>query len=296
MVDRRDDDILFLAVLALLANANVDEPYAYELFRRLRRTGRFREALGPEFDELFERLLFRPRPRLADEIREALSDYAARGVERLQQQLNEMRVQLEELRQFSEYAAADLYDLTWLLSVRADVGSARMTRPVPARIYFAESVSTDDRAAVISALDELMREAGLDLTAQLPDEEGSWWKRLIFRTKAALNQDEVQMRLKKAERAVEAHYLAKPEAEANNLQASGAAALIAALGETENAAIQVGSLLIIKVTDTTGKCIVLARTLTHDELKRLEENQSILRQPERVLELLQRNEEPENHA
>lgn len=308
MVDRRDDDILFLALLALLANANVDEPYAYELLRRLRRTGRFREALGPEIDELFDRVVFRSRPRLVDEIREALSfsfsrlagtlehgseqsNYAARAVERLQQQLDEMKAQLDRLRQFTDYAAADLYDLTWLLSVGADVASARITRHVPARIYFAESVSSDDRSAVVSALDDLMREAGLDLTEQLPDEEGSWWKRLIFRTKTALNQDEVQMRLRKAERAVEAHYLAKPEAEANNLQASGAAALIAALAATENAAIQVGSLLIIKVTDTAGKCIVLARTLTPDELKRLEENQSILRQPERVLELLQTSDE-----
>jgi hypothetical protein len=212
------------------------------------------------------------------------------AVERVEARQNQLEVEFDHLRTDGEQAIVDLYDLTWLLSVGGDIAAARVYRQIPARIYFSDSVSNASRTRVVAALDELMNVAGLELTHRFSDEEGSWWKRLLFRTKSALSRDDVQQRLKKAERAVEAHYLAKPEAEANNLQATAAASLIAALNETENACIQVGSLLMVKATNAEGACAVMARTLTPDELKHLEENQSILREPDKVFEMLQRAE------
>jgi hypothetical protein len=76
----------------------------------------------------------------------------------------------------------------------------------------------------------------------------------------------IATRLRKAERAVEATYLDKPQAEANHFQAIGAASVIGALAGADNACVQVGSLLVVKATAADGKCVVVARTLTTDEL------------------------------
>ena len=76
------------------------------------------------------------------------------------------------------------------------------------------------------------------------------------------------------------------QAEANNLQADGAASLIAALSTTDDACIQLGTLLLIKAT-RAGKHIVIARTLTFEELRQLERNQTLLREPEKLLQLLE---------
>jgi hypothetical protein len=313
MADRNRDDLLYIAILALLAEGFVeDDPIVYDILREFRRKGSLAELSGPDIESLLLRAMRRPRRRLANEVGEALSEgfsrldaaterrraeesYIGAVVHRLEEQQQQTARLLDETRQFSHAVAGELYDLTWLLSVGVDISSARLTRHVPARIFFADGASFETRSELIRALRALLQESGLEFYHDLPDQEGSWWKRLFFRTKTALSQEEVQKRLKKAERAVEAHYLAKPEAEANSLQASAAANLINSLGTTENAAIQVGSLLIIKVTNEAGKSVVLARTLTPEELRHIEENQSILRQPDKILELLQSNQQL-NHS
>ena len=57
------------------------------------------------------------------------------------------------------------------------------------------------------------------------------------------------------------------------------------LKEIPEACIQVGSLLLVKITGN-GKTMVIARTLTAKELKLLEENQPMLGCPDRILEWL----------
>jgi hypothetical protein len=142
------------------------------------------------------------------------------------------------------------------------------------------------RKYVLSSLEDFLEIFQIERSSELPDESGSWWKRLLFRTKTLLTHDEVQDRFRKAEEALEAKYLDKPQAEANSLQAGAAAQLITALDSTHNACVQVGSLLLVKATDANGKCAVIARTLTSDELRRIEENQAILKRPEEILEWL----------
>jgi hypothetical protein len=129
---------------------------------------------------------------------------------------------------------------------------------------------------------------GFEKTAEFPSEQGSWWKQIFYRTKDAVSQKGVQKRLEKVERAVKANYLDKPQAEANAHQAVAVSSLINALKEIPNACIQVGSLLVVKTGDD-NKSIVLARTLTAEELKRLKENQSMLRHPDLILEWLNEN-------
>ncbi|MBI2359085.1 MAG: hypothetical protein HYV04_09310, partial [Deltaproteobacteria bacterium] len=140
------------------------------------------------------------------------------------------------------------------------------------------------------AVQQLADDVGLELADEFPEETGSWWKRVILRTKDAASHDEGRERLVKAERALEVTYLDKPQAEANKNQADAASSLINALAKTSHACIQVGSLLIVKATKADGESCVVARTLTPRELKKLEENQAILRRPEEILEWLGRSD------
>jgi hypothetical protein len=310
-VDQRNDDTLLLVLLALLVrdSDDLDEPYAYELFRRLNRSGRFREQLGPEFEHLFEGAFRtgRRRERRLAEVREIAAAVAKTLREGFSEQADVFRTallafensrhahaqeeivrdELQQIRESLAETAVDLYDAVWLVSSGGSLAKAEIRQSVPVRVYFSDSVPANRRDEVVFGIQELLMAEGFELAFELPDEDGSWWKRFVFRSKTALTHDEVTKRLKKAERAVEVTYLDKPQAEANNLQAVAAASLIGALNDTERACIQVGSLLVVKATDGDGKTAVIARTLSQDELREIEENQSILREPQKILEFLE---------
>ncbi len=115
----------------------------------------------------------------------------------------------------------------------------------------------------------------------------SWWQRLGYSVRSAFTRPAITNRLRKAERAVEATYLDRPQAEANQLQANGAASVIGSLSTANNACVQVGSLLVVKATAADGTSVVVARTLTQMELDDLSKNQTVLKDPATILEFLQ---------
>lgn len=185
----------------------------------------------------------------------------------------------------------DAQDYFWLLGTGADIKHVKLIRYVPVRAYISDPVPK--RATLnnlVESIEKLVAEFGFDKTDEFPEEDGSWWKKLVLKTKEAMTQKEVADRLEKVERAAEIAYLDKPQAEANQCQAQAASALITSLKDTNNACIQVGSLLVVKATDNnSGKkdTSIIARTLTPMELKHLEENQAILRKPAEILDWLQ---------
>lgn len=109
---------------------------------------------------------------------------------------------------------------------------------------------------------------------------------LFARSRQALTSEEVTQRLQKLEYALEAQYLHKPQAEANLASGQAAAELIAALRETPHAAIQIGTLLIIKTTSAEGKSGIFVRTLSATELALIEANPGLLTAPHDILKML----------
>lgn len=183
----------------------------------------------------------------------------------------------------------DLRSFVWAASVGADISAIKMVRYIPVRVYLKDT--TPDAKIperIVQFILNIAETMGFEKAEEFPEESGSWWKRLFLKTKEALTHKEVTDRLDKAERAAELKYLDKPQAEANKSQAEAASSLISALKETNNACVQAGSLLIVKATSADGNSCVLARTLTLTELKWLEENQALLRDPQQILEHLQR--------
>ena len=184
--------------------------------------------------------------------------------------------------------ADDLQDFSWLSSAGADIAQVPMHRYVPVRVFFADPVPKEQTLqALMKAVESLSESIGFVKTDEFPPESGSWWKRVVLKTKELLTHKDVRDRLEKAEMAVQAAYLDKPQAEANQHQAQAASCLISSLASTPHACVQVGSLLVVKATDEKGSSAVFAATLSPSDLKNLEQNRSILRQPQEVLNWLQ---------
>jgi hypothetical protein len=133
---------------------------------------------------------------------------------------------------------------------------------------------------------DFAKEYGFITAYDYPEQSGSWWKKFWFKTTESLKSDEVKERLDKAERALELNYLDKPQSEANKNQAEAASCLIKSLENVPNACIQTGSLLLVKIT-VDGNASLMSKTLSINELRHLEENQSLLKNPNMILDWLQ---------
>jgi len=113
----------------------------------------------------------------------------------------------------------------------------------------------------------------------------SFWSWFAW-SKEAITAPEVVERLEKIESAVELRYLDKPQAEANKATGEAAAQLITALNNTNAAVIQIGTLLIIKVTNAAGQPTLFVRTLSQAELEIVETHPEMLTAPAEVLSML----------
>jgi hypothetical protein len=102
------------------------------------------------------------------------------------------------------------------------------------------------------------------------------------------DRDAVQgrKRLSKIERAVELRGLGLPQAEIDEKQASAVSALINAIGSIPSAAIQSGSILLLKLT-VDGQATIQVRTLSQREMIVLENHQDCLIRRRIFLESLQ---------
>lgn len=320
-----DSNLLTLAlVLSRLANTN-EKRYVRLLDRflekrlpRLRdiRTGEIELDIlledlvrGDEFEYLISRSKYERERYSRPYLREEVQEFAESAIQRFRKdlegsvfhRLDFLDTQLALIQQSQarldsenstrseqlEISKAEIQSYLWLLATGADISSIEMKRYVPVRIYVSDPVPGDrELYELMIAIDEVSELIGFEKTAEFPSEQGSWWKQILYRTKDAISQKGVQKRLTKVERAVQANYLDKPQAEANAHQAGAVSSLVNALKEVPDACIQVGSLLMVKTTGADGKSMVLARTLTAEELKLLEENQPMLRCPDRILEWL----------
>lgn len=313
MVDQSrgsDSDLVLLLLLSSLLNEDYDPFVSEKLYDRLRYRLSNSELDDPDIRYLLEDRLFRKRRRGFSkdrqyEVREIAEDVFKRfqsstpestlmKFSMFESKLKAVESSLNETNDLAKETKTELFDLKtsaqdylWLLSSGVDISEVELKRYLPVRIYVSDPLPSQNTLnKLASSVEDLLREENFEKTDEFPDESGSWWKRFVLRTKGVATSKEVAERLKKAERATEIAILDKPQAEANQCQAQAAASIISSLSETTNACVQAGSLLVVKAT-TNGNSAVVVRTLTPLELKRLEENQSLLRKPEQILEWLQ---------
>jgi anti-anti-sigma factor len=154
----------------------------------------------------------------------------------------------------------------------------------PARIYTSE---TSAGAAVQESLAALAEAFAMEVAYESDVERSSWFREYILRMKDSTALPTRDETLSLLQRALAQHAFDMPQAQIDVTQSQAVAYLLNALDKTPNAVIQVGSVLVIKVRDTT-----IVRNLTQLELAHWERNPGLFRDPEMALHELQRASDP----
>lgn len=159
-------------------------------------------------------------------------------------------------------------------------------RCIPVRIYLSDPVPDEMGLFQLQVLvDRFLESISFSKHFVSPDKRGSWFKKFIYQSKEILKQEEIQERLCKAEKALQLIYVEKPQAETTKLQAESIAAILTSINNVPNACLQIGNILLVKVTKD-GECSIITKTLSVKQLLVLEENQYMLKRPEIIWEWL----------
>jgi hypothetical protein len=192
--------------------------------------------------------------------------------------------QIELLETRTRSGSAELHQWLAIQTLGLVQHETRITRYIPMRAYLSD-IPENGLAPLTEAINDLVETFGFELSDEFPEVLGSWFKKWFVRTKEVASQPEVAIRLAKVERAIEIGTLVTPQAEIDSKQVGAVAALNTSLADVSSAAIQVGSLLYLKLT-IDGQSVVQARTLNQRELIVLENNQDLLNSPTTILSAL----------
>lgn len=259
-------EMLFFTLIASLGDDGYDEKMWFELQHLFRR-----ERDRPFFDYPEFRVFL---DRMADRHRREQPESVLRQIERLQRDV-------QNLSEKTSTVQSEAHALMAIQALGLPDEQVRLTRFVPVRAYIDQ---TPDGAisAISAAISDVLGAYGFSVADEFPEIRGSWFKKWFAKSKDALSQPEVVERLEKIERAVELKAIDKPQADVDDKQASAIAKLIKSLDKVPNAAVQAGSVLVVKLTTPKGP-VVQARTLTQTEMVELENNQLLLQEPAEVL-------------
>jgi hypothetical protein len=153
---------------------------------------------------------------------------------------------------------------------------------IPIDIYLSESVPEINYAVYQSVLD-YVNACGFEKIFEFKDQKGSWYKRAVAWTKSKMTQEDVKTILQKGEYGIEANAILKTQSEIEKNQSEALLNIITALKDTPNAAIRIGSLIVVKVTTGTGEVNLQSRTLTVKELHIINKRPDLLSSPQQIL-------------
>lgn len=259
-------ELLLFSLLLSLGDERDDE----ELWFTLRHF--FRRSLDrdlfdhPEFEYLMHRLFERRRRSQPESVL---------------RQLEQVQADVRALRTQTEHVQIETHSLLAIQALGLPTEQVRSTRYVPVRAYI-DQAPEGAIAAISAAVGDVLSAFGFTVADEFPEIKGSWFKKWFAKSKDALSHPEVIERLEKIERAVNLKAIDKPQAEVDDKQAGAIAKLIKSLDKVPNAAVQAGSVLVVKLTTLNGP-VIQARTLSQEEMVELENNQLLLQDPAEVL-------------
>lgn len=178
-----------------------------------------------------------------------------------------------------------------MIEVSADSVRALLDRVgnvVAVRVYTSD---TGTGSRVAEELERMLVSFGFEVCDRESPILESWFQRIRVAFKVAFRSPQAADALVVAQRALEIQVYGRHQAEIDSQQGDAAAKVIESLSSTERAVVQVGSLLVVKLRGD-----LMMFTLSQLELAHLE-RRSLFRDPERILEELQRlKESPQETA
>ncbi|MDF2437777.1 MAG: hypothetical protein K0Q95_2153 [Bacteroidota bacterium] len=151
-------------------------------------------------------------------------------------------------------------------------------------------LDTNDAEAIIDIYNSVLKYiTALDFVTdiELPAVFGSWYKKLLAKSKAALTSEEVVSRLKEVEYGMEVNGILKPQSEVEKNQSEALVNMMKCLENIPNGMIRIGSILAVKVTNPITNIPHLhVRTLAISEIYFLNKNPHLSSSPMELLEAL----------
>jgi hypothetical protein len=161
----------------------------------------------------------------------------------------------------------------------------RRQRFIPVQVY----TSTGDLSAerrLQETVESFAEKNGFSVEISYLAVLGSILKRFILKTVAKLTSAELKAELEKLRKAIELEYVERKQGLVDKDEAASVKHLMDAVKDSPNAVIQVGSLLVVKVTDEKFGSRVLTKQLTGRQVKFLLDNPHMIKQPAKLLEQL----------
>jgi len=176
-------------------------------------------------------------------------------------------------------------------ATNVSAGTARFNDYVPPPdetevVVFLDEYDEAQLKAVQNAAFKLADELGYrDFT--LTDEQiGSIFRKFAGKVESGLASDHVQQKMQEIETRTSIEVVGRAQAQNDAIKTASAVNLIASLANIPNAVVRVGGLLILKQTNADGVPSAIIRELSIREVRALENNPGIQKDPHRALELL----------
>jgi hypothetical protein len=183
------------------------------------------------------------------------------------------RVSLARAEQTASWR--DVHGYLEAISLGLDTDAVSLPRFIEVVVYIAEAQDASEVEAATLALTDA---SGFVLADEFPPVRRSFWRRFTARTRELASRPEVETRLRELERAVQIQGIDLPQAQVDALQASAAAQLIESLNGQSQAAIKIGSILVLKLDDQ-----LIVTTLTPGEMLQLSREPTLLSAPQTLL-------------
>jgi hypothetical protein len=161
--------------------------------------------------------------------------------------------------------------------------------PAPAEaeiVIYLDKYRGDQLKAVQAAALRLGDELGYTDFILTDEVFGSVFRRFRGKLRTGLASDFVQQKMQALDERTSIEVVGRARAETDAIKAASAVQLITSLAEIPNAVVRVGGLLVIKQADVNGVPVIITRELSTREIRALECNPGIQRDPHGALQLL----------
>ena len=172
-----------------------------------------------------------------------------------------------------------------LYSKAVSFGDSKTTQLLPINIY----LDTNDNKDIFEVYDAILKftkNIGFEVGVEFEAVKGSWIKRMIATSKKKLSSEDVLDRIKEAEYGIEVNTILKQQSEIDKNASEALVNIITSLKDIPNAAIRIGALIVVKVTDNEGAVSLQTRTLSIKELHLLNKKPELLQMPKQILQSL----------
>lgn len=229
-------------------------------------------------------------------------DHSSNQITELAEKIQEINFKLNEIRDDNERIKEEVKSLKSVNNQLKNAFYDSLTTSgvdekkqfIPVDIYL-DTNSSAEIFKVYTSIIDFLRSIEFDISFEFDAIKGSWIKRIIAKSQKVMTSDEVTDRLKEAEYGIEVNAVLKQQSEIDKNQSEALLNILKSVENVPNAAIRIGSLLVVKITPNEGDVNVQVRSLSIKELHLLNKKPELLHRPQQILTALTKEINQDNN-